>query len=140
MLSVPSDNLQGEQPDRREGCLIHSDKFDIRQHSESELHQIYCGLDNAVTHECLEKELELFASNTNPRPQAKHIYAFERALQAPYLEVMLRGFRIDVEARLRACMDLQSRIVRLKSNLDSIATALWDRGLNPRSNKMLRDF
>ena len=140
MSSVPSDNPQGEQPDRREGCLIHSDKFDIRQHTEHELHQIYCGLDNAVTHECLEKELELFHSNTNPRPQAEHIYAFERALQAPYLEVMLRGFRIDIEARLRACMDLQSRIVRLKSNLDSIATALWDRGLNPRSNKMLRDF
>ena len=120
--------------------LIHSNKFDIRQHSEFELHQIYCGLDNAVTHECLTKELELFNSNTNPRPYAAHIYNFERALQAPYLEVMMRGFAVDVEGRVRACMALRNRIERLKGNLDHIAEAMWDRGLNPRSNKMLRDF
>lgn len=119
---------------------VQSATLDVRQHSEYEIHQLYCGLDNALTHESLQREFELFESNTNPRPQAKYIYDFERALQAPYLDVMLRGFRVDVEAREAACADLDARINRLQHNLDRIAGALWDRGLNARSNKMLREY
>lgn len=119
---------------------VQSASLDISQHTEYEIHQLYCGLDNALTHESLQKEFELFDSNTNPRPQAKHIYDFERALQAPYLDVMLRGFRVDVEAREAACIDLHNRINRLQFNMNKIAMALWDKGLNARSNKMLREF
>lgn len=120
---------------------VQSETLDVRQHTEYEIHQIYCGLDNALTHESLQREFELFDSNTNPRPQAKYIYDFEKALQAPYLDVMLRGFRVDVEAREAACIDLHARIDRLQRNLNTIASGLWDRsGLNARSNKMLREF
>ena len=119
---------------------IQSAQLDLRQHTEFEIHQIYCGLDNALTHESLSAEYELFDSNTNPRPQAKHIYDFERALQAPYMDIMLRGFAVDVEARYRACENLKERIEKLKGNLDRIAEAVWDKPLIPRSNKNLREF
>jgi len=119
---------------------IQSASLDLRQHTEHEIHQIYCGLDNALTHESLQREFELFDSNTNPRPYAKNIYDFEKALQAPYMDVMLRGFAVDVEARIRASEDLGQRIERLQTNMNRLAAALWDQGLNARSNKNLRDF
>lgn len=120
---------------------IQSAQLDLRQHTEYEIHQIYCGLDNALTHESLQRELELFDSNTNPRPQAKYIYDFERALQAPYMDIMLRGFAVDMEAKELASKDLGIRVDRLRANLNTIASGLWDRGgLNARSNKMLREF
>jgi|SRR5215831_3882498 len=119
---------------------VQSANLDLRQHSEFEIHQIYCGLDNALTHESLREEYALFDSNTNPRPHAKHIYNFERALQAPYLDIMLRGFAIDVEARWRACEDLKSRIARLNTGLQRMADAIWSAPLVPRSNKNLREF
>jgi DNA polymerase I-like protein with 3'-5' exonuclease and polymerase domains len=97
-------------------------------------------MDNALTHESLSAEYELFDSNANPRPQAKHIYDFERALQAPYMDIMLRGFAIDIEARWRACEDLKERIARIDTNLQRMAQAVWDRPLIPRSNKNLREF
>jgi DNA polymerase I-like protein with 3'-5' exonuclease and polymerase domains len=119
---------------------VQSATLDVNQHTEYEVHQLYCGLDNALTHESLQREFELFDSNTNPRPQAKLIYGFERALQAPYLDVMLRGFRVDTEAREAACLNLSRRINRLQSNLNRISEGLWGKGLNARSNKMLREF
>src|SRR5215467_3998724 len=119
---------------------VQSEKLDLKQHNEFEIHQIYCGLDNALTHESLSAEYELFNSNTNPRPQARHIYDFERALQAPYMDIMLRGFAVDVEARWRACEDLKSRIAFVKGNLDRMADAVWGRPVIHRSNKNLREF
>src|SRR5215469_3147506 len=113
---------------------------ELQNLTEFDIHQLYCGLDNAVTHESLSAEYELFDSNTNPRPQAKHIYDFERALQAPYMDIMLRGFAVDVEARYRACENLKERIEKLKGNLNRIAEAVWDKPLIPRSNKNLREF
>src|SRR6516162_9583817 len=114
---------------------INSANLDFRQHTEFEIHQIYCGLDNALTHESLSAEYELFDSNANPRPYSKHIYNFERALQAPYMDIMLRGFAVDVEARWRACEDLKSRIDRMNTNLQQMAQAVWDQPIIPRSNK-----
>src|SRR5215467_7756321 len=119
---------------------VQSSNLDLRQHTEFEIHQIYCGMDNALTHESLSAEYELFDSNTNPRPQARHIYNFERALQAPYMDIMLRGFAVDVEARWRAVQDLTTRIARIDANLQRMAEAVWGQKLIPRSNKNLRDF
>lgn len=120
--------------------LLNSSTLDPSKLSQSELHQVYCGLDNCVTHEALTAELQLFGNNANPRPQAEYIYGFERALQAPYMDVMMRGFAVDMAAREVACADLRERINRYRFFLDRMAGAIWDRGLNPRSNKMLREF
>lgn len=120
--------------------LIHSSHLDLQNRSEFEVHQIYCGFDNLITNEAMKAEYELFDSNENPRPHAKHIYNFERALQAPYLDMMMRGFLIDVEARHIAVEDLTRRINRLHSNLNRLSQAVWDAPLIPRSNKNLREF
>jgi DNA polymerase I-like protein with 3'-5' exonuclease and polymerase domains len=119
---------------------IQSESLDLRQHTEFEIHQIYCGLDNALTNESLTAEYELFDSNTNPRPHARAIYNFERALQAPYMDIMLRGFAVDVEARWRACEDLKLRIARIDANLQRMGQAIWNRPIIPRSNKNLREL
>ena len=120
--------------------LLNSSTLDPKQLSQFEIRQVYNGLDNCVTHESLSAELDLFSNNKNPRPQAEYIYAFERALQAPYMDVMLRGFAIDIAAREVACADLMDRIGRYRFYLDRMAEAVWDKGLNSRSNKMLREF
>lgn len=120
--------------------LINSSTVDLKSLSQFEIHQLYNGMDNCVTHESLSAELDLFKNNLNPRPQAEYIYGFERALQAPYMDVMQRGFLVDMAAREVATSELRQDIDRLRSKLDAMAAAIWDNGLNPRSNKMLREF
>lgn len=100
--------------------------------SPSENLQTYCGLDCCITSEVLGELRKL----TNGSP----IYDFERALQAPYLEIMLRGFAIDQVARMSAAQSLRRRIDGLQANLDRLAGAVWGRGLNPRSPQQLKDF
>lgn len=95
--------------------------------------QIYNGLDCMVTAEVFQKV------------KAQHnrlsvIYDFERALQAPALEMMLRGFRVDDYERRKAVKDLKSTIYRLDAMLKRYADAVWGKGLNPRSTSQLQDF
>jgi len=56
------------------------------------------------------------------------------------MDVMLRGFAIDVEARNKAVASLATRLLRLQGQMDQMAAAVWDKPLNARSNKGLRDF
>lgn len=95
--------------------------------------QVYNGLDACLTVEVWE-ELQLQAS------RVQGIYDFERALQGPYLEIMQRGFRVDQQRRQAAASRLRQRLVVLQTILDSMAWAVWDRGLNPRSPQQLADF
>lgn len=96
-------------------------------------HQVYCGLDSAVTLEVHQQLSQLF----NQPPE---IYNFERALQAPYLEIMQRGFAVDQQARYHATVQTTARIAALEGQLNSFAEAIWDKGVNPRSPKQLRTF
>jgi DNA polymerase I-like protein with 3'-5' exonuclease and polymerase domains len=100
--------------------------------SQSENLQVYCGLDSCVTLEVLG-ELE----RTHSAPA---IYSFERALQGPYLEIMLRGFAVDQLARRHAAEGLRHRLAKLDSTLQAIAEAVWGKMLNPRSPQQLREF
>lgn len=99
-----------------------------------EIHQLYCGLDACVTREVwgeLSPQLD---------PQTQGIYNFERALQAPYLEIMQRGFAVDGLSRAQATENLTQRIDALRGQLNEYAMAVWDKGLNPQSPKQLLDF
>src|SRR4051812_19279870 len=73
-------------------------------------HQVYGALDASVMLE-IHSELHRLP---NPPPQ---IYDFERALQAPYLEIMNRGFPIDELSRHRACQELRARRENLQNLL-----------------------
>lgn len=95
--------------------------------------QVYNGLDVCLTREVFDE----ISRNFNDPPA---IYDFERALQAPYLEIMLRGFRVDRIARDAAASTLRARIAGLQDRLDRMAMAVWNKGLNPRSPKQLKEF
>lgn len=114
--------------------------------------QTYNALDCCLTYEILEELETTYGTGAN----APHnvTYTFERALQAPYLDIMLRGFKIDQSARRSASEVLHKRLRRLGAiknaagdkvlPLDSIlqryAMAVWDKTLNPASQKQLQDF
>lgn len=106
-------------------------------------HQVYCGLDCAVTLEVHQELQKLFN-----KPPA--IYSFERALQGPYLEIMQRGFAVDSLAREHAARGLRDRIgldglgrptgLGLLGTLNEFSMAFWSKPLNPRSPAQLKDF
>lgn len=98
--------------------------------------QVYCGLDCCLTIEVWEE----ISKQLPARPDAAGIYSFERALQAPYMEIMQRGFRVDTIGRMAASAVLRERLVGLQKRLDSMAEACWGKGLNPRSPAQLADF
>jgi DNA polymerase I len=95
--------------------------------------QVYNGLDCCLTYEVFEAISRL----TNGEPA---IYNFERALQAPILEIMLRGWRIDGYERHVSIKKLRSRIDQIDNCLQEFAFAVWGKGLNPRSSKQLQEF
>lgn len=101
--------------------------------SGQSLDQIYCGLDCMVMLECLTEIHAL--SNKSPE-----IYDFERALQAPALEMMLRGFRVDQHERRKCIEDLKARVEFINGRLQRMAVAIWDKELNPRSPDQLKEF
>lgn len=103
---------------------------------EGEVHihneQLYNGLDCCITHEVLDAIREI-----GPAPA---IYDFARALQAPVLDMMTRGFRIDGYERSKGISDLENEIIRLESILQRLAYAVWDKPLKANSPKMLQEF
>ena len=94
--------------------------------------QIYNGLDCCITHEVLDVLREL-----GPSPQ---IYNFTRALQAPVLDMMLRGFRIDPYERQKGIHALTIEIDRLTILLNRFSDAVWGKPLKANSPKMLQEF
>lgn len=94
---------------------------------------IYNCLDTCITLECFEEISTLY--NTPP-----DIYNFSRALQAPVLEMMCRGFRIDEYERQKGISELREAIAKLNHGLQRMAHAVWDQELNPRSPKQLQQF
>lgn len=98
-----------------------------------EQRQVYNGLDCMLTLEIFEEIQRL--SNSEPLS-----YNFSRALQGPILEIMLRGFLVDKTERFNALHKLKARQVFLQDLLNRLATAVWGKGLNPRSPKQLQDF
>lgn len=94
--------------------------------------QIYNGLDCCITHEVLDAIRAL-----GPSPK---IYNFARALQAPVLDMMTRGFLIDGYERQKGIETLTNEIARLTCLLDRFSDAVWDAPLKANSPKMLQDF
>lgn len=92
----------------------------------------YNSLDAAVTLELAQKLLGKNAGQS--------VYAFERALQGPALDMMLRGFRIDKIWNQRMIGILEKRLDDMQDKLDRLACAVWDKTLNPRSPNQVKAF
>src|SRR6185437_9843247 len=95
--------------------------------------QIYNGLDCALTSEVLGA----IKRHHNDIPL---IYGFERALQAPALEMMLRGWKVDGYRRRKGTETLHARVRHIDNILQRLAFAVWGKGLNPKSTPQLCNF
>lgn len=94
-------------------------------------HQVYNGLDAALTVEIWE---ELQRLHNNP----PEVYAFERALQGPALDIMLRGFLIDDYERRNGIELLKQQRSDVNKILQRFAFAIWDKGVNAQSGQQLQ--
>src|ERR1700739_610746 len=87
---------------------------------------IYNGLDCMLTYEVSQVLLPKVGRD----PNAKLIYNFERALQGPVAEMMIRGFPIDGNNRADRLCDLEARALKLEALLNKLSQAVWERDLN----------
>lgn len=106
--------------------------------SQAERDAIYNGLDSCITLEVNQKVgAELRGQND---PSARLIYDFERGMQGPALDMMLRGFRID---RYQRGVEID-RLTKNKSFLEGILNqfgmASWGRPINARSHVQLKEL
>ena len=135
--------------------LIQTDSLDsakLKSLDEPTTHQLYCGLDCCLTLEVFEELSALCTPAGSSEPDWPVCYNFERALQAPALDMMLRGFKIDQFERHKAIRQLrgdtvkgkgvspEGEIGKFQSQLDELATAVWDKGLNVASPKQMKAF
>ena len=101
----------------------------------SEHHQCYCGLDSMLTLEVYQALREEHGSQAG-----EPIYSFERALQAPMMEIMQRGFLLDALTRREMTQELLDRQALLMGKLQQLSFAAWGKPLNPQSPKQLQEF
>lgn len=104
--------------------------------SANHAYWIYNGLDSCITFEVWQKQQPLLEKY----PEAALIYKFERAMQAPALDMMLRGFKVDMELRQEMIQTLDSERTLYESRLNALGEAVWGRPLNARSPKQLMEF
>ena len=107
--------------------LIQTNELDaakLRALGEPEVHQLYCGLDCCVTLEVFEELSSLLTPSGASEPAFPVCYSFERALQAPALDMMLRGFKIDQYARYAGIAQTKGELQIIRSQLDELATCI----------------
>lgn len=103
--------------------------------TETEKLHVYNGLDCCITFEVLDA---LLAQTDN---QTGATYAFSRELQAPVLDMRLRGVRVDGERKARLISDYYEQISTLESDLERIVVdGVGLFGFNWRSNKSLLEL
>jgi len=100
----------------------------------SEKDWVYNSLDCCLTFEILEKLLPELDQET------ALIYDFARALQAPILEMMLRGTLVDEHQRGVMIQELKDKKARVDAILQKMALEVWGQELNPNSPKQLQSF
>ena len=112
--------------------IIKTNELKQDQHLGDLQLQVYNGLDTMITLEVFNKiaaERQLDFTRNTP---AHSIYDFERALQAPALEMMLRGIKIDGYEREKAAALIRNQIGRLADILDRYVEAIRGTKLQPR--------
>lgn len=110
--------------------LVAMHKVDIDSGSEP----IYNAFDCCLTHEIFSELKQQLPAQGDP------VYNFTLAMQAPVLEMMLRGFRVDPAARELAINGVKKDLERLEYIIQTLANAIWDKGVNPGSGPQLKDL
>lgn len=114
--------------------MTNSSASNIKGLTGEEQHQVYCGLDSAVTLEIHGKIVKQL------RPDTQLIYDFERALQAPVLEMMLRGILTDQYEVGRLISIYSKRADRVYSIVQRYSMVMQGTELNPNSPVQLKTF
>ena len=99
---------------------------------------IYCGMDSLSTHEIESATRDIVQDNN-----AELSYSFKLGMQAPALEMMLRGFRVDPIARDAAITAAKQKRAACEEVLDRLVRAVTKKDYNPkfpRSNTQLKEF
>ena len=113
--------------------IVRTDKVSPDALTGWEREQVYNGLDTTVTlevFEMLHEQLNNLTANT---------YRFSLDLQAPVLDMRLRGVRVDESARWAYVEKLYERTDELEATLEEIVSKGLDfHGFNWRSNADLR--
>lgn len=99
----------------------------VSRFSGFSLDQIYGGLDSALTLEILDEIKKLEGAN-----KQHLIYDFERALQAPALDMMLRGWKVDQYERGKAVTELKTNVSSLSARLQQMFRVFVGEPLNPK--------
>lgn len=101
---------------------------------------IYNGLDCCVTLEVYERlREELDSTNATPEGVRK-TYRDALAKQAPYLEMSMRGIRIDEAARKEAVKELRKLLDGLEARFQRMVESVFGHRLNWRSPIQLKTF
>jgi len=102
----------------------------------SETAQLYNGLDACLTSEILDEVKRTYHETRSVwEPQ----YSFTRALQAPYLDMMMRGFAVDSFGRFEEAQALRAKIAKLGGLFQRLMEGGFGlRELNHSSTKQLK--
>lgn len=103
--------------------------------SETEKLWIYNGLDCCVTAEVLA------AIKPQLDNQTRATYEFSKSLQAPVLEMKLRGVLIDQETRTKVIKEYETQRNHIAASLERLLfEGLGLEGVNPNSHKQLKEL
>lgn len=123
--------------------IVETHNFREEEFDYSRLAQIYNGLDCCVTHEIYQR----LKKDIDNDFHAKLSYDFVRAMQAPALEIMLRGIKIDMAERARMISQFEEELEDCKDLMNLCIKPLlgWSKDtrgwrLNPNSPQKLKFF
>lgn len=92
---------------------------------------VYNGLDCCLTHE-VDTELDSVLD-----PIAAETYKLSLALQAPVLEMNMRGVLIDIPERDRTIKSLETDLAKVDNNFDKLCLDVFNQVVNPNSPKQV---
>lgn len=98
---------------------------------------IYNGLDCAVTFEVLERLLEDLRVEGN---EVSYTYQMAMAKQAPFLEISMRGIRINLVDRDKAIAKMQVLLDGLEARFQRMMEEVFGHRMNWRSPMQLKTF
>jgi len=107
----------------------------MRTLNSDEAANIYNGLDCCVTFEVYERLMEEHDASAQC---IRDTYAFALAKQAAFLDISMRGLRVDDASRKRAQKELQARLTLLNSRFQRIMVAIFDTEINWNSPTQLK--
>lgn len=115
--------------------IIDTATLNLAEHDGDEQYWIYNGLDCVVTADVRDALL------AQADDVAMRTYEFSKALQAPVLEMNLRGLRVNKRRKMQVIVDITAKIAQLEEQLDAIIRdGIGAPGANWRSPKQLKEL